>query len=282
MRQLIEQARKAISEAQRDYAPRVTIALFSGGYDSLVSTHIALRSGVRLVAHVNTGIGIEETRQFVRSICKQRSWELVEVHTPESYEEIVLAEGFPGPPYHRKMYTLLKERAIRQLKRRFKSHRRDKILWITGIREQESVRRMGYQTTVHVDGSDVWLAPLYYGWGKQEIFDYKRAHQLPDNPVVEELGMSGECLCGAFARPGELERIRACSPATAERIDTLQHKVWEKGFPWGWEQRAPEWWLRQQGGQEALFDMQPDEESFSPLCSGCYVRKRAEIATVDS
>jgi hypothetical protein len=34
--------------------------------------------------------------------------------------------------------------------------------------------------------------------------------------------MSGECLCGAFARPDELVEIRYHFPEVAQRIDELQ------------------------------------------------------------
>jgi hypothetical protein len=46
-------------------------------------------------------------------------------------------------------------------------------------------------------------------------------HDLPRNPVREVMGMSGECFCGAFASPGELERIRCHVPDVAEEIDRL-------------------------------------------------------------
>jgi hypothetical protein len=37
--------------------------------------------------------------------------------------------------------------------------------------------------------------------------------------------MSGECLCGAFAKPGELEMIRFFFPDTAAEIDELERKA---------------------------------------------------------
>lgn len=83
------------------YRPSRLFALLSGGYDSLCCTHVAARhplfSGV---LHINTGIGIEQTRHFVRDTCKTYNWPLVEYRSPIRYEEIIFAGGFPGPPLH--------------------------------------------------------------------------------------------------------------------------------------------------------------------------------------
>lgn len=52
-----------------DYEPSAVYGLFSGGHDSLCSTHIAsTMPNFKGVVHANTGIGIEETREFVRDV----------------------------------------------------------------------------------------------------------------------------------------------------------------------------------------------------------------------
>ena len=50
--------------------------------------------------HLRTGIGLRQTRQFVREVCDRRwttangrrKWKLFEFHTPESYDDIVAEE----------------------------------------------------------------------------------------------------------------------------------------------------------------------------------------------
>ena len=91
---------------------------FSGGHDSLVATAIAAKHPLfRGVLHVDTGIGIEETRAFVREICAAQGWELTVVRAKEDcdqdYERLVLEHGFPGPGHHYKMWQRLKERCLR-------------------------------------------------------------------------------------------------------------------------------------------------------------------------
>jgi hypothetical protein len=51
--------------------------------------------------------------------------------------------------------------------------------------------------------------------------------------------MSGECLCGAYAREGELKRLEDHFPATAKVIADLEETVREIGFTWGWEDKPP-------------------------------------------
>jgi 3'-phosphoadenosine 5'-phosphosulfate sulfotransferase (PAPS reductase)/FAD synthetase len=109
---------KIVETAIERYSPNHVLGLFSGGHDSLCACHIASQhpnfSGV---VHINTGIGIEETRQFVRDTCQREGWELLELHPPETYESLVVEHGFPGPAHHYKMYQRLKERCLRQLLR---------------------------------------------------------------------------------------------------------------------------------------------------------------------
>ena len=99
-----------ISEAVERYEPVATFALFSGGHDSLTSTAIAAQHpAFTSVVHINTGIGIEETREFVRETCKEQGWPLIELHSEHAYEDLVLTRGgFPsGPKSHSSMYWYL-------------------------------------------------------------------------------------------------------------------------------------------------------------------------------
>jgi len=66
-----------LERAFDEHNPVAAFALFSGGHDSLVSTHHAMQDDrVDAVVHVNTGIGIPETRQFVHDTCDRFGWTL--------------------------------------------------------------------------------------------------------------------------------------------------------------------------------------------------------------
>jgi 3'-phosphoadenosine 5'-phosphosulfate sulfotransferase (PAPS reductase)/FAD synthetase len=288
----LDKGREYIEQAIEQYNPSHCFALFSGGNDSLTATHFATSVlGDRLdgVVHVNTGIGIPQTRQFVRAACQWFGWPLLEYKAVENtrgdgspdpihYEDLVMRWGFPGPPGHGVMYNRLKERQIRRLIRDHKISNR-KILLVSGCREQESTRRMGTVTPIDPDGRRIWVAPFTH-MDAVEVRDYMDQHELPRNPVKQYLEMSGECLCGAFAHEGELEEIRTWYPETAARIEAIQERVVnEAGFPWGWEERAPEWWDKEQArrkvGQADAFEEELENEigkATQHLCTACHKR----------
>lgn len=214
-------------------------ALFSGGHDSLVSTHYAMsHDEADEVVHVNTGIGIEQTREFVRETCERQGWPLVELHPPISYDEIVHAEGFPGPAAHRFMYVRLKEKPLRELIRSRRVRGGQRATLVTGARTSESSRRMGHVKPMVRDEKNPWdwFAPIH-DWSKPDCNDYIERHDgLRRNEVTDLLHMSGECLCGSFARPGELDEIATWFPETASRIHKLEVAVRDSGHPacrWG-------------------------------------------------
>ena len=73
--------------------------------------------------------------------------------------------------------------------------------------------------------------------------------------------MSGECLCGAFAKEGEKARIRFIEPELADYLDRLELEVRAAGHNWGWEDRPP----RRRADTDTI-DMFTD---FRPMCIGC-------------
>src|SRR6266566_4006693 len=61
---------RLLRSAIHRFRPRHVVALFSGGHDSLVATHIASSTKqFRFALHINTGIGIPATRDFVLNTC---------------------------------------------------------------------------------------------------------------------------------------------------------------------------------------------------------------------
>jgi hypothetical protein len=99
---------------------------------------------------------------------------------------------------------------------------------------------------------------------KIDVNRYVAEKELPRNPVVEHLHMSGECLCGAYAKPGELDEIGLFYPHVKARIESLEKQVAAAGFPWRWEEKGPpKWWRDARKGQMDMFN------EFAPLCAGC-------------
>ena len=264
--------REVVDRAVAEFAPVAIFVGFSGGRDSLAITHWMMNNvpGCK-VFHVNTGIGIERTREYVRETCAAQGWPLTEIRAKEDcgqdYDELVKERGFPGPDQHRKMYDRLKGRCVEKLVRDNKKFRsREKVMIASGVRRDESKRRMGYggREINQVGAAQVWVNPIYH-WTADERDAYNRSHGIAVNPVSAMLGMSGECLCGAYAHKGEKALVRLVCPQTAARIDKLELEVLARGFTWAWDAEPP------RGGHN------PKQGTmFMPMCVGC--EKTAEAA----
>ncbi len=225
-----------IDEVIRQYSPVKVLGLFSGGDDSLTATHIASQHpSFSYAIHINTGIGVPETRQFVRATCESFEWNLREYFARDcgqDYEAIVAQYGFPGPGAHGKMYIRLKERALRVAIREAKNghSRRSTVMLISGARPQESDRRMGHAQRITKIGSQIWLN-LIYDWSKSDCLRYLASRKVERSPVVKKIHKSGECLCGSFAVKGEFEELKFWYPDYAAYIQSLPTP---NGKQWGW------------------------------------------------
>lgn len=257
----IARSHDIIGEALDRYPIIARQALFSGGNDSSVLLHLAQRyldsSPDDAVVHVNTGIGIEETRQHVRDVAAGWNLPLHELHPRDRYDDLVLGRviartgpnagqrqvwvGFPGPPGHSVMYRRLKDEPLQRNRAAIvgKYGRTRKVLYLAGMRWGESQRRMRNAEEIDPQGGIIWCSPIVH-WTNAQMTEYRTRHRLPRNEVSAHLHMSGECLCGAYAKPGELDEIEFFYPRTAYRIRSLETQVKQAGIlACKWGQPAP-------------------------------------------
>ncbi|MEU8104511.1 phosphoadenosine phosphosulfate reductase family protein [Nonomuraea muscovyensis] len=253
----IARSRDIIAEALDRYPIVARQALVSGGNDSMVLMHLVRdyldSSAHDAVVHVNTGIGIEDTRQHVRDITAAWNLPLRELHPRDSYEDLVLGKviartgpnagirsvwkGFPGPGGHGVMYRRLKNEPLQRNRAAIigTRGRSQKVLYLAGMRWDESDRRFRTAAEIDPDGGIIWCSPLVH-WTNAQMREYRERYLIPRNPVADHLHMSGECLCGAYAKPGELEEIEFFYPKVAYTIRSLEKKVQAAGIPackWG-------------------------------------------------
>lgn len=290
VRRLIRAAHELIDQAVSEHIVgdgrehAATVILFSGGNDSTVLAHM-MRGRATHAAHANTGIGIEETRQFVRDTCREWGLPLLERKAPrdeDSYRAHVLEYGFPGPAMHWKMYQRLKERALEQVRRELVTNgRRQRIVFLAGRRRDESQRRASIPE-VERTGSIVWVSPIA-NWTKADLNAYRLMHRtsdpVPVNRVSGLLHMSGECLCGAFAKPAERAEIAYWFPETEQMIADLEAEIADrddipasrKTWGWGADPGAAAVADAVAAGQLTLDDLTPSASG--PLCSSCAVRQ---------
>ena len=272
----VQTAIRVLEQAHEEHRASGVWAMFSGGDDSLATAIVTSQArGFAGCLHIDTGIGIPETQQFVIETCRRHGWPLKiyrAKHYGQNYEELAIAHGFPGPGAHWRMYVRLKERALRAFIREHKDTHRDRFVLSTGARLTESERRMGHVQQVRREGVKVWVNPIDT-WSKADCHDVITAAGVPRNPVVELLHMSGECLCGCFAKPDELKEIALWYPHVAERIRALEQRVAvtkPRACQWG---HRPQ---RERKRQPAARDSAG--RRVGPLCQQCELRYDEDAA----
>ena len=260
-------------------------ALISGGNDSMAMLGIAMESSkFRGAIHINTGVGVEATREYVRDTCRAIGCPLLEycakdntradgTPDPQIYEELVMEQGFPGPTKfgHGKMYNRLKERALWRFKREHGYGSKNKVGLVTGVRSQESVRRMGTVEPMQIEGGHVWIAAIHDVDG-EERHKLRERYGFPQNPVARELCKSGECYCGGFGTEGELEEltIHDFSRDFGYWMLDLQKRVYAEmvrkfGKGWLWHERKPK-----------QFDSPGQQLLPGVMCTGCESHREEE------
>lgn len=252
-----------LDRAIETYKPSRVWALFSGGTDSTASALLASKHPAFSGAlHLDTETGIPETQAHVRAACNEHGWNLI-IEPPKTtgYERLVMQFGFPGRGQHNVAYAHLKDRALKRVTAQKRTG--GNVLLIAGARTGESARRMSNAKLLTESGHRTWINPILH-WSKEATKDYAKIHGVPENPVSKMLGMSGECLCGCYARPGERDLLRACYPGWDEWCFWMETKAQAAGKWAHWGIQAP-----------ARFQKWPNSPQIEEfLCTDC-VRRAA-------
>lgn len=247
-----------------DPIPFSKFALFSGGHDSLVSTHYTMENDMaECVLHLDTNTGIEENIEYIESVCEQYDWPLEIYQSEVELEDFAKEYGFPKASYHNVAYRYFKERPLQKAARDSVKRRQEMY---SGVRRSESKRRMENVEDSSEQYTWTWYAPIA-DWTKEDCEDYIDEHDLPRNDVVGEIHRSGDCYCGAFAhRDTELIDLSAMYPEHAEWLLNTEKRVQEEiGTDEDWC-----WWGSQGVSSDRLTELREDEDSRVPtLCQKC-------------
>lgn len=263
------------------------VLLYSGGNDSTTLAHM-FKDVATHAAHANTTVGIEETRQFVRDTCASWGLPLIEKLPPEGqhYRDFVLGNvyawsrkhgdrrrvypgGFPGPAQHFFVYQRLKERCLEQVRNELVDNpRKQRVVFVAGRRRDESKRRQQIPVSER-RGSTIWISPLVE-WTKADLNTYRTMNPgIPQCRASGLIHMSGECLCGAFAKQGELDEIEMWFPQDVAAIRELERLL---------ENRIDIPEERRKYGWGAYKHIKPSKTG--PLCDSCVAPEAGEIVRV--
>lgn len=235
----IADAKRIVESAIAKYNPKTILLGFTGGSDSLTLANVMEELKIPFTPFLlNTGIGIEDQRVFIREYCSKKGWALIEQKPVyKLYKQMVVQNGFPGPAMHTVMFRNLKEKSLRVINSSFNC---DTIV-LSGVRVAESEKRkINIKQEIQVVDKIKWVAPIM-NWDSDDKEEFLEERNIELSHVSKELGMSGECLCGAYAMPGEKDKLRSCSFAKNEikQIETLERITQALGFTWGWDDLIP-------------------------------------------
>lgn len=273
-----------LGRAIDEHKPVAVHILFSGGGDSALTTHKTLafceERGIRAqVVSVNTLLHGDGWPEFIGDYVKRAGWPFAMYTNPDPgfYERWCVRFGFPYTPRgHLTMQNRLKLRAIEQLVRDSKTRRMDRVMLVTGFRKYESKRRMATSNPIQREGAKVWVNPIYWYSDEQKHLELADL-ALPHNPYKDKWGISGDCGCGAFAEPGEYERVKRYFPGLGRKLEEVSCKVkarWGEDF-WGWDEKPCERVQRALSGQAAIKrqvkggQLALDDALLMPMCGAC-------------
>jgi len=204
------------------YNIKSLVCCFSGGKDSLVSTHYVMTETEdiadldRYVIWVDTTVMIPPAEKFVRDVCNRFGWNLVILKPKLTFEEFCLKFGAPSIKrrwccYHLKLEPI--EKFLKTLR-----PQRGEIL---GLRREESSKRSKLPQIMFKKRSWAWGYCPILDWTKDQVLDYIKANDLPLPPWYK-LGIKETCQCGAFSHIPELLRIKAQYPELFQRFIEIE------------------------------------------------------------
>lgn len=262
-----------LDRAIQVYKPSLIVCSYSGGYDSMIATHLVSNWRKRfghstnvITASVDTLISADGWREFVTASARAIGAPRFEIaNNPEldSWIQDVQARGFAYRPHQHKIYFYyLKQRVFRALLARYKKHTHDRVMFITGVRRAESTAR-AKTPEVERAGSAVYVNPLVY-WSDEDCATYRLTHELPMNPFYDTFHNSGDCLCN-WHNQISLTSLQTHAPHTYEIVKPL-HDACQNEHGYGYDSEPSQASKRELAGQIRMF---PDMDDMPNLCAGC-------------
>ena len=268
------ESQQILTAAIDEYKPRALISLFSGGYDSMITTHLLHRldtHGLPIqVWSIDTQLSADGWRDYVTGVAAAFGWHFSIYDNKKGFKQFVESVREKGCPRSRAMHTYvfqkLKERGIDAIHVMNKSQRSDKTLFVSGMRRAESDYRQNADEMSRIGKSNkIFCAPIVH-WGNDQCNWYRVENELPDNPFYDTVKGSGDCQCnwGNFIT---LRTLKRYSPKLATGNVALLDRISRELHGYGWDGKPSaqaEFWEDKDG----------EGELSSPfLCQNCSRRK---------
>jgi len=212
-------------EFVEEYYIKSLVCCFSGGKDSLVTTHYTLSELENVdvnkyVVYVDTSVMLPGTTEFVKEVSSQYGWN-VEVLMPEiDFWTWVGKKKMPMPSMHRRWCCAkLKLDPIKNFVKDLPPQRAE----VTGLRRDENERRKNMPQHFFLKKSWVWKYAPIIDWTEKDVLRYMRKHDLPMPPNYR-MGIKETCLCGAYSNKKQMEIVRGRFPEFFQKFVELERE----------------------------------------------------------
>jgi len=215
--------------------PQNRFVFWSGGKDSTVALHLALRVWWDLnprVVFVDTGITLPETLDYIQELAEEWSLNLTVLKPKIDFWDYVAKNGFPNV----KALWCRRLLKLEPIKKFMKKQHGWKVQ-VLGIRKAESnVRRKSwyYQKPFmrHTRLPFTYNLLPILEWSESQVDDYINRVQIPVNPAYKIYRTSGCYFCPFVKAPQHYLALKRRHPELFEKIVEAE-KVMRKGkTPW--------------------------------------------------
>lgn len=271
----IQQAHRILDNSLIQFRPSTVVLCFSGGYDSAVASHLTAR-WARSHAHstnlislaVDTRIAADGWQAYVRQTARTMGLPRFRIRRttqlPQWLQRCV-KNGFPyTPAQHKISFYHLKQYVFRQVLKELKKFWRDRILFVNGVRRDESTDRQT-ASTLYRQGSMAHVSPLI-DWKMVHIESYRHQHDLPENPFYNTIGNSGDCLCN-WHRQFDMATLKQYARQALYHLQPVD-TVCRATHGYGYGQAPPPGAFSDGPTQLSLFDL-PGIHDTPNLCRNC-------------
>lgn len=241
-----------LTNAILKWQPKSLVSLYSGGYDSAVTTHLIHTldtHGLPIhVAAIDTQLAADGWREYISSVADSQKWNFKIYSSDKAWSQFIV-------------------RVIEAIHMAMKKNRADKTLFVSGVRRAESSFRAGAAEVQRIGHSNrIFAAPIVH-WTQEDCDIYRIENNLPDNPFYGTVKGSGDCQCnwGNFI---SLETLEKYSPQLAQGNVALIDKLSRDLHGFGWDSREFE------SQSRLVEDVEPAILTEPFLCQGC---SRAKI-----
>lgn len=214
-------------EFVKEYAIHSAACCFSGGKDSLVTTHLIMNQLADLyevqkfVVYADTGCMLPITEPFVIDVCKTYGWPLTIVRG--YFFEKAEKNGMPRMK-HRWCCHECKINPMQDFIKTLKPQRAEVI----GLRRDESRARAKLPQILYKRKVPSWGYCPIISWTEKNVLSYIKKNSLPMPPHYR-LGLKETCMCGVFSNPKQMLILKANYPEMFQKFVDLESRFRKKG-----------------------------------------------------